>query len=116
MEVSGRLHADDRIHHGFTLRSVLAEFRALRATVLRLYDATGPTDLTGVRRFNEAIDEALTESLERFVVQTDQFRDVFIGVLGHDLRTPLSAITNGTLLLATSEDSPNRRRVVAIMV
>ena len=46
MQASGRLHADDRIRHGFTSRSVLAEFRALRATVLRLTRRTaGPTFL-----------------------------------------------------------------------
>ena len=27
MQPSGKLHADDRIQHGFTFRSVLAEFR-----------------------------------------------------------------------------------------
>lgn len=114
MEASGKLHADDRIHHGFTFRSVLAEFRALRATVLRLYEESGASDLTDVRRFNEAIDEALTESMDRFAVQTDLFRDQFIGVLGHDLRTPLGAVTAGAALLATPEDNPQRRgRVVA---
>jgi signal transduction histidine kinase len=114
MEASGRLHADDRIQHGFTFRSVLAEFRALRATVLRLYEESGASDLTDVRRFNEAIDEALTESMDRFAVQTDLFRDQFIGVLSHDLRTPLGAITTGTALLAVPEDNPQRRsRVVA---
>lgn len=41
MEASGRLHADDRIEHGFTFRSVLGEFRALCATVLRLYEESG---------------------------------------------------------------------------
>jgi hypothetical protein len=82
MQVSGKLHADDRIQHGFTFRSVLAEFRALRATVLRLYDESGASDFTDVRRFNEAIDEALTESMDRFAMQTDLFRDQFIGVLG----------------------------------
>ena len=95
MAASGKLHADDRIQHGFTFRSVLAEFRALRATVLRLYENSGASDLTDVRRFNEAIDEALTESMDRFAVQTDLFRDQFIGVLSHDLRTPLGAVTVG---------------------
>ena len=113
MEASGKLHADDRIHHGFTFRSVLAEFRALRATVLRLYEESGASDLTDVRRFNEAIDEALTESMDRFAVQTDLFRDQFIGVLSHDLRTPLGAVTAGAALLAVPEDNPERRgRVV----
>lgn len=113
MEVVGRLHADDRIGHGFTFRSVLAEFRALRATVLRLYAESGATELADVRRFNEAIDEAMTESMDRFAIQTDMFRDQFIGVLSHDLRTPLSAITAGATLLAVPEDNPQRRsRVV----
>jgi signal transduction histidine kinase len=113
MESSGTLHADDRIQHGFTFRAVLAEFRALRATVLRLYEKSGESDLTDVRRFNEAIDEAMTESMDRFAVQTDLFRDQFIGVLSHDLRTPLGAVTAGAALLAVPEDNPERRgRVV----
>ena len=114
MEASGKLHADDRIEHGFTFQSVLAEFRALRATVLQLYAESGASDLTDVRRFNEAIDEALTESMNRFAIRTDLFRDQFVGVLSHDLRTPLGAITTGTALLAVPEDNPQRRsRVVA---
>jgi hypothetical protein len=87
METSGTLHAEDRLRHGFTFRSLLAEFRALRATALRLYEESGEGDLTDVRRFNEAIDEAMTESLNRFALQTERFRDQFIGVLSHDLRT-----------------------------
>jgi signal transduction histidine kinase len=110
MEVSGKRHADDRIRHGFTFQSVLAEFRALRATVLRLYEESGETDLTDVRRFNEAIDEALTESMDRFAAQTERFRDQFIGVLSHDLRTPLGAVTAGAALLALPEDNPDSRR------
>ena len=109
MEDSGRLHADDRIQHGFPFRAVLAEFRALRATVLRLYAASGAADLGEVARFNEAIDESLTASMDRFAVQTDRFRDQFIGVLSHDLRTPLGAITAGAALLASPEDNPQRR-------
>ena len=97
-----------------SFRSVLAEFRALRATVLRLYEESGASDLTDVRRFNEAIDEAMTESMDRFAVQADLFRDQFIGILSHDLRTPLGAISAGAALLAVPEDNPQRRgRVVA---
>jgi signal transduction histidine kinase len=109
MESSGTLHADDRIRHGFPFRAVLAEFRALRATVLRLYENSGASDLADVRRFNEAIDEAMTESMDRFAVQTDLFRDQFIGVLSHDLRNPLMAVTMSAALLAVPEDNPERR-------
>ena len=89
MAASGKLHADNRIQHGFPVGAVLAEFRALRATVLRLYEESGASDLAEVRRFNEAVDEALTASMTRFAAQTDLFRDQFIGILSHDLRTPL---------------------------
>jgi signal transduction histidine kinase len=82
--------------------------------VLRLYEESGALELSEVRRFDEAIDEALTESMDRFAVQTDLFRDQFIGVLSHDLRTPLAAVASGAALLAGAEDNPQRRgRVVA---
>jgi signal transduction histidine kinase len=114
MGVSGRLHADGRLHHGFTLVQVLAEFRALRASVLRLYELSGEADLAGVRRFNEAIDEALTESMTRYSAQTDLYRDQFVGILSHDLRSPLGAITAGAALLAhAAADDQRQARVAA---
>jgi signal transduction histidine kinase len=74
MEASGRLHAIDRIQHGYPFEAVLAEFRALRACVLRLYEDSGALDLSEMRRFNEAIDEALTESMRQFVLETNLLR------------------------------------------
>lgn len=113
MRASGRLHADARLHHGFGLMEVLSEFRALRASVLRLYERTGETDLPGVRRFNEALDEALTESMLRYSAQTDLYRDQFVGILSHDLRSPLGAITAGAALLARAADDDARQARVA---
>jgi signal transduction histidine kinase len=113
MTPSGQLHADARIGHGFSLDSVLAEFRALRATVLRMYETSGGSDLSEVRRFNEAVDEALTVSIERFATRTESFRDQSVGILSHDLRTPLGAITTGASLLALPDDDPQRRQRVA---
>jgi signal transduction histidine kinase len=116
MAASGKLHADSRIRHGFPRAAVLAEFRALRATVLRLYADSGATDLADVRRFNESVDEALTASMTRFAEQTDLLRDRFIGILSHDLRNPLGAITTGAALLALPEDNPERRARVAATI
>jgi signal transduction histidine kinase len=75
MEASGRLHAIDRIQHGYPSEAVLAEFRALRASVLRLYEDSGVLDLSEVRRFNEAIDEALMESMRQFARETHLLRE-----------------------------------------
>jgi signal transduction histidine kinase len=116
MAASGRLHADGRIQHGFSVGAVVAEFRALRASVLRQYELTGHTDILGVRRFNESIDEALTESVERFTAQADLYRDQFIGILSHDLRTPLGAITAGASLLARSANDDLRQGRIAARI
>lgn len=118
MEASALLHADARADHRFTADQVIAEFRALRASVLRLYDDQGgEADLTGVRRFNEAIDEALGASMVRFSRRMDLYRDEFIGILSHDLRTPLSAIITGASLLAMSTDvDPQRAKVASRML
>lgn len=110
---SGHLHADVRIEQGFTPAQVLAEFRALRASVLKLYESSGHTDLVGVTRFNEAIDEVLAESMTRYAAKTDIYRDQFVGILSHDLRSPLSAIVAGAALLAASANEDQRQARVA---
>ena len=108
-----RLQAAGGLQHGFSLAQVQAEFRALRASVLRLHELTGHPDLAGVRRFNEAIDEALTESLTRYSAKTDRCRDQFVGMVSHDLRGPLGAITAGAALLAASADADQRQARIA---
>jgi hypothetical protein len=88
---------------GFDLRQLAAEFRALRASVLRLWlkrGAAGETALYQVTRFNEAIDQALAESIANYSDEVARSRDTFLAILGHDLRSPLSAIANSGLYLA----------------
>jgi signal transduction histidine kinase len=116
MAASGQQHAETRLRHGFTSGQVIAEFRALRASVLRLYERTGGSDFAGVRRFNESIDEALTESTSRFGTLTDLYRDQFVGILGHDLRNPLDAITAGAALLTMSAENDQRQARVAATI
>ena len=114
MMASGNLHAVARLGHGFTLGHLVAEFRALRASVLRLYEQSGGTDLTAVRRFNESIDEALTVSITSYGAKTDLYRDQFVGILAHDLRNPLSAIRMGaTVLTMTAENDQRQARVAS---
>jgi signal transduction histidine kinase len=44
-------------------------------------------------RFNEAIDQALAESIVTYAARADRTRDLFLAVLGHDLRAPLANIS-----------------------
>lgn len=108
----GKLHAALRIESGFKLAEMVAEYRALRASVLRLWEKNGP-DPEGVTRFNEAIDEALTEAVKSFTETTEHYRDQSIGILGHDLRNPLSAIVTGSTMLVASEELSDRSVKIA---
>jgi signal transduction histidine kinase len=89
---------------GFDLRQLAAEFRALRASVLRLWLKRGTQDETALyqmTRFNEAIDQALAESIAHYSDEVARSRDTFLAILGHDLRSPLSAIANSGLYLGS---------------
>jgi signal transduction histidine kinase len=88
---------------GFDLRQLAAEFRALRASVLRLWLKRGAADESAfyqMTRFNEAIDQALAESISNYSNEVARSRDTFLAILGHDLRSPLSAIANSGLYLS----------------
>ena len=52
-------------------------------------------------RFNEAIDQALAESIANYSDEVARSRDTFLAILGHDLRSPLSAIANSGLYLSS---------------
>ncbi|MCZ2497952.1 sensor histidine kinase [Xylophilus sp. Kf1] len=97
------IHGTLRELSGFSLVQLTAEFRALRASVLRLW-LPGNREFTQavheeLVRFNEAVDQALAESAVTFSEHTNQTRERFLAILGHDLRTPLAAISmTGTLL------------------
>jgi signal transduction histidine kinase len=89
-------HADFRIDAGFAVEAMITEYRALRASVVKIWTAHGggfgPQDLTDLTRFNEAIDQAIAESVARYAGQAKTATDLFIGVLGHDIRNPLGTI------------------------
>src|SRR5512140_2418835 len=116
LEVIGQLHAALRLEAGFKLSQMVAEYRALRASVLRLWGKIGG-DPDGVTRFNESIDEALTEAVTHFTDTTEHYRDQSLGILGHDLRNPLTGIIAGSTLLVSSNalDDTNLRIATRVL-
>lgn len=87
------IHGTMRQASGFTLTQLVAEYRALRATVFRLWlphmELGTPQSATDMMRFNEAMDQALAESVVTYSENSDRTRDTFLAILGHDLRSPL---------------------------
>lgn len=90
---------------GFDLVQLFAEFRAMRASVMAFWQRSegaemGWSEIEQIRRFNEGMDEALAQSVQRYSGEVATSRDMFLAVLGHDLRGPLSGIGMSAMLLA----------------
>ena len=101
-------HGADRAESGFTTDQMVSEYRALRASVIRLWTKShGPlthADIEDLTRFNEAIDQSLAESIARYTEDLDHSKEMFLAILGHDLRTPLGAVMmSAEFMLETKE-------------
>ena len=63
-------HATLRLESGFDLEHAIAEYRALRASILRLWSQSRPVpaerDVDEVTRFSETVDQAVAEIVRRF--------------------------------------------------
>ncbi|WP_282411054.1 HAMP domain-containing sensor histidine kinase [Pseudomonas sp. PS02303] len=103
LDEAGASHGELRHTVGFDLVQMTSEFRHLRACVIRLWvDSLASPDMAYFQdmiRFNEAIDEALAESTAAYAEQVNRSRDIFLAILGHDLRAPLQAVSMSTELL-----------------
>jgi signal transduction histidine kinase len=96
-------HAIGRLGAGFGLLEVVSEYRALRASVLRQWHEerypAHSSDIDDVTRFNESIDQSLAKAISSYTERVDQSREMFLAILSHDLRNPLSSIAMSASLL-----------------
>lgn len=116
-DTAAESHAADRLESGFTIEELMAEYRAMRASVLRLWQqrVKGADELAvqDMLRFNEAIDQSLTESVARFSEMTRNAQNVFLAILGHDVRNPLGSIGMGAQVLLLDGTLPPKYLKVA---
>jgi hypothetical protein len=96
---AAQTHALLRAQVGFSVVQLASEYRALRASVLRLWTEASRHSapelialLQDTQRFNEAIDHALVESIAFFTQEVERTRNLLLAVVGHDLRNPLDTI------------------------
>ena len=101
-QTAAETHGLLRATSGFEIKQMASEYRALRASVLKLWltacDNT-PSHMDDIIRFNEAIDQALAESIDFFTEKIEERRNLFLGMLGHDMRTPLQSIQMTAMVL-----------------
>ena len=111
-ESAANAHGRLRLAQAFDLAQMVSEFRALRASVIRLWSAqpgATPSALSSeLIRFNEAIDQILAESVSRYRADMDRARELLLAVLGHDLRNPLSSIRMSAEILARTSLTPRQ--------
>lgn len=120
-ETIAAAHGALRQAAGFDIGQVVSEFRALRSSVLALWRRREAHDDQGlaieeIARFNEAIDQALGESVERYSRDVVASRDLFLAVVGHDLRSPLQGIVMASHLLAAPVLSQPARLQAAMRI
>jgi signal transduction histidine kinase len=90
---AAQAHALTRVRDGFDVERMVAEFRALRASVSRIWWKSIPLPhkdhVEDMSRFNEALDQLVAASVTAFTGRAEQSRRLFLAILGHDLRQPL---------------------------
>jgi signal transduction histidine kinase len=88
--------------------------------VIRLWRNSGPSpdlrDIDDLTRFNESIDQSLTESIRSYTQTVDRTRLMFLAILGHDLRNPLNTVAMSASVLAGDGglDADSRRTVAGV--
>jgi signal transduction histidine kinase len=118
-QTAAEVHGAGRAEGGFTAAEMVSEYRALRASVIRLWtkeqgSLTG-ADLEDLMRFNETIDQAVAESVERYTEEVDRSKEMLVAILGHDLRAPLSTVMTATqFVLETGTLNEGERRSLTV--
>jgi signal transduction histidine kinase len=110
-------HAEARLLSGYTVVQLVSEYRALRSSVLALWGkAVGDgqvVDMGDMTRFNEAVDQAVAESVARYEQIVKRSQNMFLAILGHDLRNPLGTLVTGSSFVMQATDIPPRYILVA---
>jgi signal transduction histidine kinase len=114
---AAEIHASLRQSGGFSMDQMVSEFRALRASVIRLWEAqlteATKADISDLTRFNESVDQAVTDAISYYTTTIDHSRDLFLAILSHDLRKPIGAMKMSAQL--TSNIGPlNERQTMLV--
>lgn len=104
-------HVADRFRLGFEIDSVVMEYSRLRQC-LCLELATREQ----VAQLDLAIDGALGYAMRRFAAHREELRERYIGVLAHDLRSPLACITMAAEMMLGAERTPRERSLVELVL
>ena len=98
----------------FPLRNCNGDYRWFLSRSVPILDGEGQV----VRWFGTATDVTNQRAIEEQLVEADRQKDVFLAMLGHELRNPLGAIRNTAELLKDENkktDNPSLKRIEAVL-
>jgi len=104
-------HALQRLSSGIDLTTLTREYALLRTAITRSLLSVPTSDQIRepMVRLNEGLDEAIYEAVRRYTFQRDQVRDRFIGILAHDLRSPLNTVAMAAANIMSAVPQPGDR-------
>jgi signal transduction histidine kinase len=90
-----------------------------RRTAPRLWHISDPEGFAAgaaeIVRFSEAIDQNIAEAIPHYQQQEFQYRDRFLGMLGHDLRNPIQSVSLCATMLAEQGLDVEQQRIVLLI-
>jgi len=112
-------HGMERVGSGFHITDVVSEYRALRASVLRLWRASLPQsnlhDIDDITRFDESLDQSLARGVSSYSKRIDESRQMFLAILSHDLRNPLHCIRMAAHVVTLKNDDPDTAIAISMI-
>ena len=113
------LHGVDRVGWAFHITEVVSEYRALRASVLRLWRESLPqpdlNDIDDITRFNESLDQSLARGVGSYSKRIDESRQMFLAILSHDLRNPLHTIRMAAHVVSRQNTNPATANAISVI-
>ena len=100
-------HVAGRFRDGFTVDAVIAEYALLRRCIHREL---------GNRRFDHPVDVAIGYAAKHYLAMREELRERFVGVLAHDLRSPLACVTMGTEMLGAEDRSEYEKSLLELVL
>ena len=104
-------HVDDRFRHGSAIESVAVEYARLRRCLF--LELSTPEHVIDV---DLAIEHALAHAMRRFAAHREDVRERYVGVLAHDLRSPLACVRMATEVLLGNARTPRERSLLELVL
>lgn len=119
-QTAAETHAALRLTGGFNIDQMVSEYRSLRASVIKLWSVPNAemqkVDMIDLTRFNESIDQELAESVSHYTSKVGYSKDLFIGILSHELRNPLNVISMSAQLMLNIGFTNERQSMLAAQI